>query len=401
MSSNKRYYWLKLNENFFDREEIKVIENMPNGKDYIIFYMKLLLKSIKSEGRLLFRDVIPYTPDMLSAITGTDIDTVKVSIDLFAKLGLMEIWDDGTLFMAETQNMIGSETDSARRMRRMRAKEKQKELPAPSPKTNAERQRKYRAKQSCKGVQHIPFIEDYADNKRYGGNYYIVIKRDKFRCSICGDIENLCVHHIDGYDELKPENNAENKLITLCRKCHSNIHSGEPIPQELLESIDYFYNDSNDNEKCDKDVKESDTDIEIDIEIEKDIDKDTTKEPPAPYETIKDLYNSICKDLSKVRSISSSRKRHLKARWKQFEYNLGTFEECFKKVQASDFCTGENERGWKADFDWLIKNDNNMVKVLEGKYDNKNGGKPIGGNFKQDDDIYAGIGFSHEELQEL
>lgn len=284
MSSNKRYYWLKLNENFFDREEIKVIENMPNGKDYIIFYMKLLLKSIKSEGRLLFRDVIPYTPDMLSAITGTDIDTVKVSIDLFAKLGLMEIWDDGTLFMAETQNMIGSETDSARRMRRMRAKEKQKEL----------------------------------------------------------------------------------------------------LPSQ-----------------CDKDVKESDTDIEIDIEIEKDIDKDTTKEPPAPYETIKDLYNSICKDLSKVRSISSSGKRHLKARWKQFEYSLDTFEECFKKVQVSDFCTGKNERGWKADFDWLIKNDNNMVKVLEGKYDNKNGGNKNGGNIKQDDDIYAGIGFSHEELQKL
>lgn len=283
MSSNKRYYWLKLNENFFDREEIKVIENMPNGKDYIIFYMKLLLKSIKSEGRLLFRDVIPYTPDMLSAITGTDIDTVKASIDLFAKLGLMEIWDDGTLFMAETQNMIGSETDSARRMRRMRAKEKQKEL----------------------------------------------------------------------------------------------------LPSQ-----------------CDKDVKKSDTDIEIDIEIEKDIDKDTTKEPPAPYETIKDLYNSICKDLSKVGSISSSRKRHLKARWKQFEYNLDTFEECFKKVQASDFCKGKNERGWQADFDWLIKNDNNMVKVLEGKYDNKNGGNSNGGNLKQDD-IYAGIGFSHEELQEL
>ena len=87
--------------------------------------------------------------------------------------------------------------------------------------------------------------------------------------------------------------------------------------------------------------------------------------------------------------------------WKQFEYNLGTFEECFKKVQASDFCKGENERGWQADFDWLIKNDNNMVKVLEGKYDNKNGGNSNGGNLKQDDDIYAGIGLSHEELQEL
>lgn len=151
------------------------------------------------------------------------------------------------------------------------------------------------------------------------------------------------------------------------------------------------------NSKTNVNSLEGEEEVEGDIDIE----EDTTTEIPTPYETIKDLYNSICKDLSKVRSISSSRKRHLKARWKQFECNLDTFEECFKKVQASVFCTGKNERGWKADFDWLIKNDNNMVKVLEGKYDNKNGGKSIGGNFKQDDDIYAGIGFSHEELQEL
>src|SRR5699024_8423063 len=125
---SKRYYWLKLNENFFEREEIKVIENMPNGKDYIIFYMKLLLKSIRTEGVLKFREVIPYTPEMLASITNTDIDTVRVAIKMFADLDLMEFWDDGTLFMVETQNMIGSETDSARRMRRLRKKKEHKEL---------------------------------------------------------------------------------------------------------------------------------------------------------------------------------------------------------------------------------------------------------------------------------
>ena len=52
---SKKYYWLKLNLDFFDREEVKLIENMPNGKEYIIFYMKLLLKSANSEGRLMFR----------------------------------------------------------------------------------------------------------------------------------------------------------------------------------------------------------------------------------------------------------------------------------------------------------------------------------------------------------
>ena len=103
---------------------------MPNGKDYIIFYMKLLLKSINTEGKLLFRGVIPYTPDMLSSITNTDIDTVRVATEMFTQLGLMEKWDDGTLFMAETQTMIGSETASAKRVRKHRAtKELQEEEP--------------------------------------------------------------------------------------------------------------------------------------------------------------------------------------------------------------------------------------------------------------------------------
>lgn len=126
--SSKRYYWLKLNENFFERDEVKIIESMKNGKDYIIFYMKLLLKSVGTEGKLKFRGVIPYTPEMLSSITNTDVDTVKVAIDMFAKLELMEVWDDGTLFMSETQNMIGSETGWAKKKRKQR-QEKDNVLP--------------------------------------------------------------------------------------------------------------------------------------------------------------------------------------------------------------------------------------------------------------------------------
>ena len=117
---SKRYYWLKLNENFFEKEEVQIIEGMPNGEKYINFYLKLLLKSISSEGKLMFRSVIPYTPEMLATITRTDIDTVRVATDLFIKLGLMSKLSDGALFMVETQNMIGSETSSAKRVREHR-----------------------------------------------------------------------------------------------------------------------------------------------------------------------------------------------------------------------------------------------------------------------------------------
>jgi len=122
----KRYYWLRLKDDFFERDEIKVLEGMPNGKDYIIFYMKLLLKSISTDGILIFNGCIPFTPVMLSSITNTNVDTVKVAVDTLTQLGLMEQWDDGRLFMVMTQNMIGSEGESAARVRALREKSKEK-----------------------------------------------------------------------------------------------------------------------------------------------------------------------------------------------------------------------------------------------------------------------------------
>lgn len=121
---SKKYYWLKLTVDFFEREEIKLIENMKNGKEYIIFYMKLLLKSANSEGKLLFKDVIPYTEDMLATVTGTDIDVVRSAVKLFLKLDLIQKLDDGALFMLETQKMIGHETEWAKKKREYREKKK-------------------------------------------------------------------------------------------------------------------------------------------------------------------------------------------------------------------------------------------------------------------------------------
>ncbi len=120
--NNKKYYWLKLKDDFFERDEIKIIESQKNGKDYINFYLKLLLKSVKTEGTLRFRDAIPYNLDMLSTITNCNVDTVSTAINTFISLGLMEKWEDGTFYMLEVQNMVGAETASAARMRKHRLK---------------------------------------------------------------------------------------------------------------------------------------------------------------------------------------------------------------------------------------------------------------------------------------
>jgi predicted phage replisome organizer len=121
--AGKKYYWLKLKRDFFKRHDIRIIEEMQNGKDYILFYLKLLLESIDHDGNLRFSDAIPYNEQMLSVVTNTNIDIVKAAMDLFLKLNMIEIMDDETIYMSEVEKLIGSESSSAERMRRSREKQ--------------------------------------------------------------------------------------------------------------------------------------------------------------------------------------------------------------------------------------------------------------------------------------
>lgn len=118
----KKFYWLKLKDDFFKRHDVKIIESMDNGKEYILFYLKLLVESISHEGRLRFSDTIPYSEKMLATITDTNIDIVRTALQVFRELNLVEVLDDKTLYMSEVTRMIGSESASAERMRRSREK---------------------------------------------------------------------------------------------------------------------------------------------------------------------------------------------------------------------------------------------------------------------------------------
>ena len=108
------------------------------------------------------------------------------------------------------------------------------------------------------------------------------------------------------------------------------------------------------------------------IEREKELETETyTQERPpkkscTPDETMR-LYNSICKSLPCVTKLTQHRRDCVTARLK--EYGMEQIEQAFKKAEASDFLTGKNG-GWKASFDWLFANEGNILKVIEGNYDN-------------------------------
>ena len=120
----------------------------------------------------------------------------------------------------------------------------------------------------------------------------------------------------------------------------------------------------------------SDTSSDIAL-LDKDIDKEEDKELDNKKESITcqqivDLYHSICTSFPSVRSLSDARKKAIKARLKT--YTLDDFRQVFENAEASSFLKGV-DGGWKASFDWLIK-EANMLKVLEGNYADK--GKTYG-----------------------
>lgn len=103
-------------------------------------------------------------------------------------------------------------------------------------------------------------------------------------------------------------------------------------------------------------------------------DIDTTTANPSdsiPYQEIQKAYNETCTGLPKVVALTEPRRKAIRARWNTYP-GIETFKELFVKTARSDFLNGSNDRNWRADFDWLMK-EHNMAKVLEGKFDFKRG----------------------------
>lgn len=122
MADNKKYYYIRLNENFFEKEEIKIIESLPNGLEYSLILLKMYLKSLKRNGRLMATDLIPYSPETLSRVIGHNVDTVRNAIRVFEEFKLIEVLDNGAIYMNEIQSLIGKSSTEADRKREYRKK---------------------------------------------------------------------------------------------------------------------------------------------------------------------------------------------------------------------------------------------------------------------------------------
>ena len=124
MADNRKYYYLKLKENFFDSDSIVLLEDMKDGILYSNILLKLYLKSLKNGGRLQLDEHIPYTAQMIATLTRHQIGTVERALAIFQQLGLVEQLDCGLLYMTDIELMIGQSSTEAERKRAARLENK-------------------------------------------------------------------------------------------------------------------------------------------------------------------------------------------------------------------------------------------------------------------------------------
>lgn len=135
MTDTKKYFWLKLKEDFFEDKIIRYLRKLPDGNAIVIVFLKMQLKSLKTEGFIKYDGILPTCEDELALILDEDVNLVKFTITALERVGAVERWDNDTLYISALQPLIGSETAVAERVRKHRAKKKALEsgqaLPAP------------------------------------------------------------------------------------------------------------------------------------------------------------------------------------------------------------------------------------------------------------------------------
>ena len=131
MTDNRRYYYLKVKESFYNSETMVILESMQDGLIYSNLLMKMYLMALKNNGVLMLNDRIPHTPQTIATYTRHQIGTVERALKVFIELGLVEVLTDGAYYMSDIQLLIGqSSTEGERKKRERMRLQSEKLLPA-------------------------------------------------------------------------------------------------------------------------------------------------------------------------------------------------------------------------------------------------------------------------------
>lgn len=122
MADNRKYYYLKLKESYFDDDSIILLESMQDGILYSNILLKMYLKSLKNAGKLQLDEHIPYNAQMIATITRQQIGTIERALQVYEQLGLVEQLQDGVYYMSNIELLIGQSSTEGERKRQARNK---------------------------------------------------------------------------------------------------------------------------------------------------------------------------------------------------------------------------------------------------------------------------------------
>ena len=122
--SEKRYYWLKLYDTFFDNKTSKYLRKLPDGDRILLVYLKLQLKLLKSEGVFVFENLCDNVAEEIALTLDEDVNIIKLLLAALDKTKTIEYLNENTFMLSEMQDLIGSEGSSAARVRKHRNKYK-------------------------------------------------------------------------------------------------------------------------------------------------------------------------------------------------------------------------------------------------------------------------------------
>lgn len=120
--SGKRYFWLKLKDDFFTSKRIKKLRKLAGGDTYTIIYLKMQLKALKTDGVLKWSGLEDNFADELALDLDESPDNVRITLQYLLSCGLIETSDDISFFLPYAVENVGSETAAAQRMRDMRGR---------------------------------------------------------------------------------------------------------------------------------------------------------------------------------------------------------------------------------------------------------------------------------------
>lgn len=155
--ASKKYYWLKLKDDFFRNKEIKKLRKIAGGDTYTVIYLKLQLLSLKNEGKLFFENLEDTFVEEMALELDEDSENVKITFIYLQKHGLIEEVNENEFILPQTLKCIGSETQAAERVRKHR--DNQKALRCNSGVTNCNTEKEIEIEKEIENIYTSDSIE--------------------------------------------------------------------------------------------------------------------------------------------------------------------------------------------------------------------------------------------------